>query len=72
MTAVPDRNGRDIEEGTVSFVVNSGLTKWGDAEGRNMDCRYDIIASLVQVELVNNTRTALEKAFIIIKPEPIE
>jgi hypothetical protein len=80
MTPIPDRGGRDIEEGTVAFIVNPGLAKWGDAEGRNMDCRYDIVVALVQVEASGGNEAACsqdEPIFIKVdqvrmKPEPKE
>jgi hypothetical protein len=37
-------------DGTVAFVVSLRLTKWGDAEGRQLDCRYDIVPSLVHLQ----------------------
>lgn len=54
MTCLPDRDGEDLENnenGTVAFIVNPGLAKWGDAHGRNFDQRYDIVPSLVQLEV---------------------
>ncbi|KAI4622563.1 uncharacterized protein J4E87_006505 [Alternaria ethzedia] len=50
MTSVPDRDGDDINDGVVAFVVNPGLTKWGDARGEKLDERYDIVPCLVQLE----------------------
>ncbi|KAI4656789.1 uncharacterized protein J4E78_006680 [Alternaria triticimaculans] len=50
MSYVPDPDGEDIDEGVVAFTVNPGLTKWGDTHGKNLDHRYDIVASLVQLE----------------------
>jgi hypothetical protein len=52
MTSVPDRDDEDIEGGTVAFVVNPGLTKWGDARGLHLDQRNDIVPSLVQLEAI--------------------
>ncbi|KAI4620109.1 hypothetical protein J4E80_004635 [Alternaria sp. BMP 0032] len=52
MSYVPDPDGNDIDEGVVAFTVNPGLTKWGDTHGKNLDHRYDIVASLVQLEEV--------------------
>ncbi|KAJ4324501.1 hypothetical protein N0V94_001241 [Neodidymelliopsis sp. IMI 364377] len=40
----------EIEVGIVAFVVNPGLAKWGNAHGKNLDQRYDIVPSLVKVE----------------------
>ncbi|KAF1363240.1 hypothetical protein EJ07DRAFT_152737 [Lizonia empirigonia] len=50
MSAMPDPDGEDIEDGTVTFVVHPGLSKWGDANGKNLDHRYDIVPSRVQIE----------------------
>jgi len=50
MTSVPDREGDDIDAGVVAFVVNPGLTKWGDARGEKLDERHDIVPCLVQLE----------------------
>ncbi|KAF2130414.1 hypothetical protein P153DRAFT_430627 [Dothidotthia symphoricarpi CBS 119687] len=50
MSSMPDPNGEDIDEGVVAFIVNPGLTKWGDAHGKHLDQRYDIVPTLVQLE----------------------
>lgn len=42
--------GNDMECGKVAFVVNPGLTKWGDTHGDNFNYRYDIVPALVQLE----------------------
>ncbi|KAG9187463.1 hypothetical protein G6011_05334 [Alternaria panax] len=49
MKATPDTD-EDVEEGALASIVNPGLTKWGDSHGKNLDHRYDIIPSLVQLE----------------------
>lgn len=36
--------------GSVGFVVNPGLAKWGDAHGKNLDQRLDLVPSLVLVD----------------------
>ncbi|KAF1351546.1 hypothetical protein EJ07DRAFT_137405 [Lizonia empirigonia] len=46
----PDPDGNDVEDGMVAFVVNPGLTKWGDTHGKKLEHRYDIVPSLVQLE----------------------
>lgn len=51
MTALPNDDGEDVVEGVVAFVVHPGLTKWGDALGKNLDHRYDIVRSLVHLEV---------------------
>jgi hypothetical protein len=61
MSTIPDRSGKDIEDGTVAFVVNPGLAKWGDAEGRNLEYRYDIVASLVQLSPFTSIETTASK-----------
>jgi len=40
----------DVELGTVMFILNPGLTKWGDVHGKNLDQRTDLVPSLVIVE----------------------
>jgi hypothetical protein len=51
MDAPDDDDEKDeIKAGTVTFVVNPGLVKWGNAHGKNLDQRYDIVPSLVKVE----------------------
>ena len=53
MATIPNVNGEDIEDGVVAFVVNPGLTKYGDAHGKCLDERYDIVPSLVQLDPVD-------------------
>ena len=50
MVLTPDQDGEEILEGTVAIVINPGLTKWGDATGKNLDQRYDIVPALVHLE----------------------
>jgi hypothetical protein len=50
MSAMPDLDGEDIEDGIVAFIVHPGLTKWGDVHGKNLELRYDIVPALVQLE----------------------
>ncbi|CAN9109591.1 unnamed protein product [Alternaria alternata] len=50
MASVPDRDEEDVDAGVVAFIINPGLTKWGDAHGEKLDERYDIVPSLVQLE----------------------
>lgn len=40
----------DVQEGTVAFIVNPGLAKWGNAHGKNLGQRLDLVPSLVFVE----------------------
>ncbi|KAF1930073.1 uncharacterized protein M421DRAFT_3831 [Didymella exigua CBS 183.55] len=44
-------DGDRIAGGIVSFIVNPGLTKWGDARGKNLDQSYGIVPSLVRLEI---------------------
>ncbi|KAH6613152.1 hypothetical protein C7974DRAFT_286365, partial [Boeremia exigua] len=37
------------ENGIVTLVVNPGLTKWGDAQGKNFEHRYNVVPALVQL-----------------------
>jgi hypothetical protein len=63
MTSMSDADGGEVNEGKVAFVVNPGLVKWGDAHGQHLDCRYDIVPALVQLES-KNTEKSLEQAFM--------
>jgi hypothetical protein len=65
MSLLPNSSGEDVEDGTVAFIVNPGLAKWGNAEGRNMDCRYDIVPCLVQIE------TSVQTEAVVNQPEPV-
>ncbi|KAF2657936.1 hypothetical protein K491DRAFT_714065 [Lophiostoma macrostomum CBS 122681] len=48
----------DVMEGRVGFIVNPGLAKWGDAHGKNLDQRLDLVPSLVYVEAIEKNRDA--------------
>jgi hypothetical protein len=50
MSAIADPDGEDMQDGVVAFVVHPGLTKWGDANGKDLDQCYDIVPSLVQLQ----------------------
>ena len=52
MSSLPDLDGEELDDGVVTFVVNPGLTKWGDVHGKNLDLRYDIVPALVQLEAI--------------------
>jgi hypothetical protein len=43
-------DSEDVEEGNVAFIVNPGLAKWGDAYGKKLEQRLDIVPSMVFVE----------------------
>jgi hypothetical protein len=48
LVSIPD--SEEVQEGRVAFIVNPGLTKWGDAHGKCLDQRLDIVPALVFVE----------------------
>jgi hypothetical protein len=48
LVSIPD--SEEVPEGRVAFIVNPGLTKWGDAHGKCLDQRLDIVPALVFVE----------------------
>jgi hypothetical protein len=50
MKCIPASDDEDVKRGTVAFIVNPGLAKWGDANGKNFEERHDIVPSLVHVE----------------------
>ena len=56
MSSLPDLDGEDANDGNVAFVVNPGLTKWGDAHGKMLDQQYDIVPALVQLEPVREQK----------------
>jgi hypothetical protein len=46
----PDDDDDVTENGVVSFVLNPGLTKWGDAHGKKLDQRCDIVKAKIKLE----------------------
>jgi hypothetical protein len=50
MKSVPIADREELEDGVVAMVINPGLTKWGDAIGKNLEQRYDIVPAMVQLE----------------------
>lgn len=50
MLSVDDDDDGDIKAGVVAFIINPGLTKWGDAHGEHYDHCNDIVPALVQLE----------------------
>ncbi|KAL5115880.1 hypothetical protein ACEQ8H_006196 [Pleosporales sp. CAS-2024a] len=56
MESMPDANGDDMTEGAVAFVVNPGLTKWGDANGKMLEHHCHIVLPLVQLDKSNIKR----------------
>jgi hypothetical protein len=53
MAQVRDDDDEDTNEGIVDFIHHPGLTKWGDAHGKNLDHKFDIVPSLVLVKATN-------------------
>jgi hypothetical protein len=47
---MPPYGEDDVDNGIVAFVINPGLTKWGDVHGKAFDYRYDIVPARVQLE----------------------
>jgi hypothetical protein len=60
MSCVPNPDGEEFEAGRVAFIVNPGLVKWGDANGNNLEERYDIVPSLVHLERPNRRAVRVE------------
>lgn len=48
MSCVPENE--NLSAGVVRFIVRPGLAKWGDAHGKSLDERLDLVPSLVFVE----------------------
>jgi hypothetical protein len=48
--SMPPYGEDDVDNGIVAFVINPGLTKWGDVHGKAFDYRYDIVPARVQLE----------------------
>jgi hypothetical protein len=48
LTSIPE--SEETLSGQVAFTVNRGLTKWGDAYGKRLDQRLDIVPALVFIE----------------------
>ncbi|USP81406.1 hypothetical protein yc1106_08680 [Curvularia clavata] len=71
MTPVPDRNGEEIRRGVVAFIVNPGLSRWGNARGQDFGVCHEIVPSLVQLEPVQTRREALH-VLVPIKQGPEE
>ncbi|KAF2243610.1 hypothetical protein BU26DRAFT_402709, partial [Trematosphaeria pertusa] len=45
LTIIHESEG--VEKGRVAFIVNPGLAKWGDAHGRHLEQRLDLVPPLV-------------------------
>jgi hypothetical protein len=50
MTQLCDDDDDEIKNGVVELIHHPGLTKWGDAHGKNLEHKFDIMPSLVQVK----------------------
>jgi hypothetical protein len=46
-----------IDHGIVAAVVNPGLTKWGDVQGKNHDQHYAIVPALVRLQASEEANT---------------
>ncbi|KAK7178146.1 hypothetical protein DPSP01_014314 [Paraphaeosphaeria sporulosa] len=46
-----------IDHGIVAAVVNPGLLKWGDVQGKNHDHHYAIVPALVQLQTSGESNT---------------
>jgi hypothetical protein len=40
----------DIDPGIVAAIINPGLMKWGDTQGKNLDHRYAVVPALVRTQ----------------------
>jgi hypothetical protein len=47
---VSTNESEEVQTGKIAAIVNPGLAKWGDFQGKNLDQRLDIVPSLVFVE----------------------
>ncbi|KAH7061773.1 hypothetical protein BKA63DRAFT_587954 [Paraphoma chrysanthemicola] len=47
----------DIDHGIVAAVVNPGLMKWGDVQGKNHDHHYAIVPALVRLQASGEAKT---------------
>lgn len=52
MASIDQDDEDGVSKGKLAFVVNPGLTKWGDTHAQHFDHRYDIVPALVQLEPV--------------------
>ena len=57
-----DTDEEDMDDSVVAFIINPGLTKWGDTHGKNFDHRYDIIPALVYLETLLQQEVGSPKA----------
>ena len=46
-----------IDHGIVAAVVNPGLMKWGDVQGKNHDHHYAIVPALVRLQASGEANT---------------
>lgn len=43
-------DNEEEEEGTVAFIIKPGLAKWGDAQGKKLEQRLDIVSAEVFID----------------------
>jgi hypothetical protein len=48
--SVRDTDDENLDERTVAFILRPGLTKWGDARGRNFEASFHIVPCEVKLE----------------------
>lgn len=44
-----DDEEEDVKDGAVAFVLHPGLAKWGNAHGKDLDQRFDIVKAAVKL-----------------------
>ncbi|KAH6865781.1 hypothetical protein BKA58DRAFT_461773 [Alternaria rosae] len=75
MLSVDNDDDEDMGASVVAFVINPGLTKWGDAHGEHYDHCHNIVPTLVQLEPKDlgrnlDDRQKIVDAEPVIKQEP--
>jgi len=76
MLSVDNDDDEDMGASVVAFVINPGLTKWGDAHGEHYDHYHSIVPTLVQLEPkdlgdnLDDHRQEIVDAEPVIKQEP--
>ena len=71
MLAVNDDDDEDMEAGVVAFIINPGLTKWGDAHGEHYDQCYNIVPTLVHLEPKDLGQNLDDPRQEILEAEPV-
>jgi hypothetical protein len=62
----------EVEDGSVAFIVNPGLTKWGDAHGKNLKHRYDLVPSTVFIEALDDKEQISDNGGVAILIEALD